>query len=80
MGYLYNDDKVKPLHIMLSKTSAFVKSYDGRTTWMYFFIEYDGLLEKYNTVWDNINANIKKIDREPVNNKEFLKTNIKISW
>ena len=28
---LYNDNKVKPLQIMLSKTSAYVKSYDGRT-------------------------------------------------
>ena len=25
IGYLYNDHKVKPLHIMLPKTSAYVK-------------------------------------------------------
>ena len=25
IGYLYNDDKVKPLHVMLPKTSAYVK-------------------------------------------------------
>ena len=37
---------------MLSKTSAYVKSYDGQTKWMYFLIEDDGLLEKYNTIWD----------------------------
>ena len=29
IGYLYNDDKVKTLQIMLPKTSAYVKSYDG---------------------------------------------------
>ena len=29
IGYLYNDHKVKPLHTMLPKTSAYVKSYDG---------------------------------------------------
>ena len=29
IGYLYNDNKVKPLHIMLPKTSAYVKSHDG---------------------------------------------------
>ena len=28
-GYLYNDNKVKPLHIMLPNTSAYVKIYDG---------------------------------------------------
>ena len=31
IGYLYNDFKVKPLHMMLPKTSAYVKSYDGQT-------------------------------------------------
>ena len=31
IGYLYNDDKVKPLHIMLPKTSAYAKRYDGQT-------------------------------------------------
>ena len=39
---------------MLSKTSAYVKSYDRQTIWMYVFIEYDELLEKHNTMWDII--------------------------
>ena len=59
IGYLYNDNKVKPLHIMLPKTSACdVKSYDGQTKWMYFLIEGDELLEKYNTIWDKFSADI----------------------
>ena len=37
---------------MLRKTSAYAKSYDGQTNWMYFLIEHDVLLEKYNTIWD----------------------------
>ena len=53
---------------------------------MYFLIEDDGLLEKYNTIyqkkystiWDKVSANIKKeFDSEPVYSKEFLKTKIK---
>ena len=36
IGYLYNGTKVKPLYIMLPKTNANVKSYDGKTKWMYF--------------------------------------------
>ena len=44
------DNKVKPLHIMLLKTSAYVKSSDGQSEWMYFLIEDDDLLEKYNTI------------------------------
>ena len=78
IGDLHNDHKVKPLHIMLPKTSAYVKSYDGQTKWMYFLIEDDDLLEKYNTIWDKVSADIKKeFDSEPVNNKEFLKTKVK---
>ena len=62
---------------MLPKTSVDVKCYDGQTKWMYFVIEDDYLLEKYNAIWDKVNADIKKeFYREPVYNK-FLKTKIK---
>ena len=44
IDYFYNDFKVKPLLIMLPKTSAFVKSYDGQTKWIYFLIKDDDLL------------------------------------
>ena len=62
---------------MFPKTSADVKCYDGQTKWMYFVIEDDNLFEKYNAIWDKVNADIKKeFYREPVYNK-FLKTKIK---
>ena len=63
---------------MLPKTSSYVKIYDGQTKWMYFLIEDDGLSEKYNTIWDKVNADIKKeFDSEPVYNKNYFKTKIK---
>ena len=46
IGYLYNNHKVMPLHIMLPKKSAYVKSYDGENKWMYFWIEDDNVIEK----------------------------------
>ena len=45
---------------MLSKTRSYVKSYDEQTKWMYFLIEGNDLLEKYNTIWDKVSADIKK--------------------
>ena len=57
---MHNDHKVKPLHIMLPKSSAYVKSYDGQTKWNSFFTNDDDLLEKYNTIWDKISADLKK--------------------
>ena len=75
---MYNGNKIKPLNVMLPKTSAYVKSYNGQTKWMYFLVEVDGLLEKYNIIWDKVRSNIKKkIDSEPVYNKNYLKTKIK---
>ena len=57
---LVYDDKVKPLHIILIKSSVYVKSYDEQTEWIYFLIEDDDLLGKYNTIWDQVSAGIKK--------------------
>ena len=58
IGYLYNGNK--PLNIRSPKTSAYVKSYDEQTKWMYFLIKDDDLLEKYNTIWDKVSADVKK--------------------
>ena len=46
IGYLYNDHKVKPLHIMLPKARTYIKHYDGQTKWMYFLVVDDNLFEK----------------------------------
>ena len=78
IGYLHNDNRVKPLHLMVPKKGAYVKIYDGQTKWMYFLIEDDDLLEKYNTIWDEVSADIKKeFDSKPVYNRIYLKTKIK---
>ena len=45
---------------MLPKISAYVKNYDGQIKWMYFLIEHDDLLEKYNAIWDKVSTDIKK--------------------
>ena len=50
IGYLYNDNEVNPLHIMLAKTNPCLKRYAGQIKWMYFLIEDDNVLEKYNTI------------------------------
>ena len=77
-GYLYHYYKIKPLHVMIPKTSAYVKSYNGQTKWIYFLIEDVNLIEKCNTIWDKVSAGIKKeFDSKPVYNKKFLKTKIK---
>ena len=71
---MYNDHKVNPSHVILPKTSAYVKGYDGQTKRMYFLIEDDGSLGKYNTIWYKDSADIKKeFDGDPVYNNIFRK-------
>ena len=78
VGYLYDDYTVNPLHIMLWKTTAYVKSCDCLTKWIYFLIKNGNLLEKYNTIWYKVSPDIKKeFDSSPVYNKKFLKPKVK---
>ena len=63
---------------MLPNTNVYVKIYDGQIKWMYFWIEDDDLLQKYNIISDKISTDIKKeFDSEPVDTKIVLKTKIK---
>ena len=43
---------MEPLSINHPQTSVFVKSYDGETKWVYFLIEDDALLKRYNDIWN----------------------------
>ena len=55
-----------------------VKSYEGQTIWMHFLIGNDDLLEKYNTIWNKVSADIKKeFDSKFVDSKTFFKNKIK---
>ena len=45
--------------LLKEERCAYVKGYDGQTNWMYFFIEDNDLLEKYNTIRNKVSADIK---------------------
>ena len=57
---MYDDYKIKPLHVRLPKTRAFVKSYDSQTKWMCFLIEDDELLENIKLVGTKSAQKLKK--------------------
>ena len=70
-----HDFKFKPFSIILSKKSAFVKSYDGEIKSMYFLIEDHELLKRYNDIQNKVSNSMKKeFHIEPIYNKIFLKT------
>ena len=59
---------------MLPEKSAYVKTYDEQTKWMYFLIGDDDLIKKYITIWDKVSWYKNEFDCKPVYNKNFLKT------
>ena len=62
------------MHTILSHMSAYVKGYNGQTIWMYFLIEDDSWLQKYNIIWNKVSTDIKKeCDSKPAYNKKFWK-------
>ena len=64
---------------MLSKTSAFVKSHDGKTKWMSFFIKDVNLLKKYSNIRNKVSNSFKKEhDCEPIYIKKKILIMIKI--
>ena len=78
IGYLYNGNKIEKLNKMLPEASSYTKRHDGQTKWIYSLIENYDLLEKYNTIWDKVSADIRKeFDSETVYNNSYLRTKIK---
>ena len=52
-------EKIRPLWIFLPNMSAYRKDFD-ETTYIYFLIKDDDLLEKYNEIWVKVKNIIKK--------------------
>ena len=69
--------------MMIMKLSHYIKCFKNKsvrktllwsTKWMSDLIGDDDLMEKYNTIWDKVSADIKKyiyiFDSEPIYNKK----------
>ena len=62
---------------MLSKTSTYVKSYDGETKWMNFLIKDAELFKKYTDIWMEIS---KSIEKELDLHLKKFKNQIEVVW
>ena len=71
IDYRDDDHKSKPLCIMLPKTSAYLKNYNGVNKWILFLLKIMSY-QKYKTVF-GIQSGIVL----PICNKKFLKTKIR---
>ena len=72
-----SDDKNYRNPLLATRMITYVKSCDGETKWLYFFIE-DELLKIYNKPSNKVCNNIKKeFDSKPVYKRKVLKTKLK---
>ena len=62
------------------KQALMEKSYDVQAKWMYFLIEGDDFLEKYNLILDKVSNDIKKEFDSNLSIIKFIENQHKISW
>ena len=53
-----HDYKVYPFSIILPKTRAYVKGYDGESKYVHVLIEEDDLLKQYSDIWSKVSNRI----------------------
>ena len=69
---------VKPLCIILSQMSGYIKYFEYGGKNMYFLIKDDDVQEKYKQIWDVIKNNLKiKFHSLPVYDKKYIKTKVR---
>ena len=72
-----DDKKIRHLCIFLPKYDAYRRDFH-QAKYISFLVKDDGLLKKYNEIWEKVKNSLKKkFDSEPVNNEIYLKAKIK---
>ena len=68
IGYKDDEYKIKPLCIILPKTSAYKKYGDG-TKCVSFLMEDNKLLKKDSKIWDKISNRIRELEKNLIANQ-----------
>ena len=78
IGYLHDDDAIKPLCIVLPQMSGYIKYFENGGKNMSFKIEDEGVYLKYNEIWNKINTILKvKFHSQPIYDAKYIKTKVK---
>ena len=78
IGYLDDDDVIKPLCIILSQVSGYIKYFDNDRKNMSFLIEDESVYLKYNKVWHKIKKLLnRKFHGQPIHDDRYVKTKVK---
>ena len=78
IGYLHDDDVIKPLCIILCQMCGYIKYFDNSRKNMSFLIEDENVYLKYNKIWNKINKLLNiKFHSQPIHDDKYIKTKVK---
>ena len=75
VGYLHDDDVVRPLCIILPKMVGYIKCFKDGGRNMSFKIEDEDVYLKYNEIWNKIKSILNvKFHSQPIYDDKYIKT------
>ena len=78
IGYLHDDDVIRPLCIVLLQMSGYIRYFDNGRKNMSFLIEDDSVYLKYTRIWNKIKGLLNvKFHSQPIHDDKYIKTKVK---
>ena len=78
IGYLHNDDVIRPLCIILPQMSRYIKYFDNVRKNMSYLIENENVYLKYTKIWKKIKRLLNiKFHSQPILDDKYIKTKVK---
>ena len=78
IGYLHDDDVIRPLCIILPQISGYIKYFDNGGKNMSFKIEDECVHLKYTEIWNKIKKSLNaRFNSQPIYDDKYIKTKVK---
>ena len=78
IGYLHDDDVIRPLRIILPQTSGYIKYFDNGGKNMSFKIEDESVYLKYTEIWNKTKKSLNtRFHSQPIYDDKCIKTKVK---
>ena len=75
IGYLHDDDVIKPLCVILPQMSGYIKYFDNSGKNISFKIEEESVYLKYAKIWNKIKSILNvKFHSQPIYDDKYIKT------
>ena len=78
IGYLHDDNVIRPLCIVLPQMSGYIKYFDNGGKNMSFKIEDESVYLKYTEIWNKIKKSLNtRFHSQPIYDDKYIKTKVK---